>query len=193
MGGYHTFWPLTSPTLNPPAAPKFTREPSDVGVDIGSNVTLVCLVQGYPEPQVTWRREDGLPLFNRPRTHGSITQSRGGLHITGTFYNSICAYMLPVNALDLCLNMILFSVRPVGRGWGSVCLWGSQPLWKDRGPGQDHCYRTGWVQSLETLSKYHFFFLLAGNQWPLILERQQTLTFFFTCLCHLVCQLPVIC
>lgn len=108
MDEYPPFWPLPSSTLNPPAAPKFTREPSDVAVDIGSNVTLVCLVQGYPEPQVTWRREDGLPLFNRPRTHGSITQSRGGLHITSTFSNGRCAYITHVNALGLCLNMIFF-------------------------------------------------------------------------------------
>uniref|UniRef100_A0A3Q1K5W9 Ig-like domain-containing protein n=1 Tax=Anabas testudineus TaxID=64144 RepID=A0A3Q1K5W9_ANATE len=56
-------------SLDVGAAPKFTREPSDVAADIGSNVTLLCHAQGHPEPQVTWRRDDGLPLFNRPRTH----------------------------------------------------------------------------------------------------------------------------
>uniref|UniRef100_A0AAZ3SJS1 Hemicentin 1 n=1 Tax=Oncorhynchus tshawytscha TaxID=74940 RepID=A0AAZ3SJS1_ONCTS len=48
-----------------PAAPQFTREPSDVAADIGSNVTLPCHVQGYPEPQITWRREDNAPIFTR--------------------------------------------------------------------------------------------------------------------------------
>uniref|UniRef100_A0A3Q3ALP3 Hemicentin 1 n=1 Tax=Kryptolebias marmoratus TaxID=37003 RepID=A0A3Q3ALP3_KRYMA len=62
-------------------APKFTQEPSDVAVDIGSNVTLPCHAHGYPEPQVTWRREDGSTLFNRPRLHGSISQRKGDLHI----------------------------------------------------------------------------------------------------------------
>uniref|UniRef100_A0A671W9G0 Hemicentin 1 n=1 Tax=Sparus aurata TaxID=8175 RepID=A0A671W9G0_SPAAU len=62
-------------SLDVGAVPKFTREPSDVAVEIGSNVTLVCLVQGHPEPQVNWRREDGLPLHNRHRAHGTVTQS----------------------------------------------------------------------------------------------------------------------
>uniref|UniRef100_A0A3Q3W3C5 Ig-like domain-containing protein n=1 Tax=Mola mola TaxID=94237 RepID=A0A3Q3W3C5_MOLML len=80
-------------SLDVGATPKFIREPSDVAVDIGSNVTLICLTKGYPEPQVTWRRDDGLPLFNRPRTHGSITQSRGGLHITSLWVDDDAAYI----------------------------------------------------------------------------------------------------
>ncbi|XP_051803642.1 hemicentin-1 [Acanthochromis polyacanthus] len=68
-------------SLDVGAAPKFTREPSDVAVDIGFNVTLPCHAQGHPEPQVTWRREDGSNLFNRPRIHGTISQSKGDLHI----------------------------------------------------------------------------------------------------------------
>ncbi|XP_051232997.1 hemicentin-1 isoform X2 [Dicentrarchus labrax] len=80
-------------SLDVGAAPKFTREPSDVAVDIGSNVTLPCLAKGHPEPQVTWRREDGLPLSNRPRTHGTITQSRGGLHITSLWVEDEAVYV----------------------------------------------------------------------------------------------------
>ncbi|XP_035509461.1 hemicentin-1 [Morone saxatilis] len=80
-------------SLDVGAAPKFTREPSDVALDIGSNVTLPCLAQGHPEPQVTWRREDGLPLSNRPRTHGTVTQSRGGLHITSLWVEDEAVYV----------------------------------------------------------------------------------------------------
>ncbi|XP_070688049.1 hemicentin-1 [Pempheris klunzingeri] len=80
-------------SLDVGAIPKFTREPSDVAMDIGSNVTLVCLAQGYPEPQVTWRREDGLPIFNRPRTHGATMQSRGGLHITNLWVEDEAVYI----------------------------------------------------------------------------------------------------
>ncbi|KAI3368574.1 hypothetical protein L3Q82_025583, partial [Scortum barcoo] len=80
-------------SLDVGAAPKFTREPSDVAVDIGSNVTVQCLAEGHPEPQVTWRREDGLPLSNSPRTHGTITQSRGGLHITGLWVEDEGVYV----------------------------------------------------------------------------------------------------
>ncbi|KAG8234956.1 hypothetical protein J437_LFUL009151 [Ladona fulva] len=32
---------------------------SDMVVREGANVTLVCKAQGYPEPYVMWRREDG--------------------------------------------------------------------------------------------------------------------------------------
>ncbi|XP_029939526.1 hemicentin-1, partial [Salarias fasciatus] len=63
------------------AAPKFTAEPSDVAMDIGLNVTLPCRAQGHPEPKVSWRREDGSPLFSLPREHGSISQSNGDLRI----------------------------------------------------------------------------------------------------------------
>ncbi|CAK6971319.1 hemicentin-1 [Scomber scombrus] len=80
-------------SLDVGAAPKFTREPSDVAVDIGSNVTLLCHAQGYPEPQVTWRREDGSPIFNKPNRHSTITQSRGGLHITNLWVEDEAVYV----------------------------------------------------------------------------------------------------
>ncbi|XP_068563703.1 hemicentin-1 [Cebidichthys violaceus] len=75
------------------AAPKFTREPSDVALDIGSNGTLLCLAQGHPEPQVSWKREDGLPIFNRPRAYGTITRSREGLHITNLWVEDEAVYV----------------------------------------------------------------------------------------------------
>ncbi|XP_036834633.1 hemicentin-1 isoform X2 [Oncorhynchus mykiss] len=65
-------------TLDVGSAPQFTREPSDVAADIGSNVTLPCHAQGYPEPQITWRREDNAPIFTRRPTHSTITQKTGG-------------------------------------------------------------------------------------------------------------------
>ncbi|XP_070817740.1 hemicentin-1 [Chaetodon trifascialis] len=80
-------------SLDVGAAPKFTREPSDVAVDIGSNVTLLCLADGYPEPQITWRREDGHPLSNRPHGHGTITQRRGSLHITSLWVEDEAVYI----------------------------------------------------------------------------------------------------
>ncbi|XP_031715320.1 hemicentin-1 isoform X1 [Anarrhichthys ocellatus] len=80
-------------SLDVGAAPKFTREPSDVELDIGSNGTLLCLAQGHPEPQVTWRREDGLPIFNRRRAYGTITRSREGLHITNLWVEDEAVYV----------------------------------------------------------------------------------------------------
>ncbi|XP_036375886.1 hemicentin-1 [Megalops cyprinoides] len=63
-------------TLDVGSAPEFSLEPSDVSADIGSNVTLQCHAQGYPEPQISWRREDNVALFSR--RHSTITQRRGG-------------------------------------------------------------------------------------------------------------------
>lgn len=80
------FYPSTHLLFTALAAPKFTVEPSDVAVDIGFNVTLRCYAQGYPEPEIAWRREDGSPLFNRPRTHGTISQSKGHLQITSKIF-----------------------------------------------------------------------------------------------------------
>ncbi|KAF3835345.1 hypothetical protein F7725_027903 [Dissostichus mawsoni] len=86
-------------SLDVGAQPEFTREPSDVGSDIGSNVTLLCLAQGHPEPQVSWRREDGLPIFNRRRTHGTVTQSTGALRITSEF---LCELWVEDEAVYIC-------------------------------------------------------------------------------------------
>ncbi|XP_010789623.1 hemicentin-1-like [Notothenia coriiceps] len=80
-------------SLDVGAQPEFTREPSDVGSEIGSNVTLLCLAQGHPEPQVSWRREDGLPIFNRRRTHGTVTQSTGALRITKLWVEDEAVYI----------------------------------------------------------------------------------------------------
>ncbi|XP_056893820.1 hemicentin-1 isoform X2 [Takifugu flavidus] len=80
-------------SLDVGAVPKFTREPSDVALDIGSDVTLGCLAQGYPDPQITWRREDGRLLFKRPRTEGSVAQSKGGLHITHLWVDDEAVYV----------------------------------------------------------------------------------------------------
>lgn len=61
-----------------PAPPIFTQEPSDESVDVGSNITLPCYVQGYPEPKVKWRRLDGASLFSRPLAVSYISQLRTG-------------------------------------------------------------------------------------------------------------------
>ncbi|XP_076872442.1 hemicentin-1 isoform X2 [Brachyhypopomus gauderio] len=65
-------------TLDVGSAPEFTRQPSDVAADIGSNVTLACHAQGHPEPRLTWRREDNSALFSHRQGHSTVTQKRGG-------------------------------------------------------------------------------------------------------------------
>ncbi|XP_076322518.1 lachesin-like isoform X2 [Tachypleus tridentatus] len=55
--------------------PQIKREntSSDIGTKEGSNVTLTCVVTGYPTPSITWRREDGQPITqsNTERHFGS--------------------------------------------------------------------------------------------------------------------------
>uniref|UniRef100_A0A8C9N9E0 Hemicentin-1 n=1 Tax=Serinus canaria TaxID=9135 RepID=A0A8C9N9E0_SERCA len=65
-------------TLDVGSPPVFTQEPGDESADLGSNVTLPCYVQGYPEPRVSWRRLDGAPLFSRPFALSSSSQLRTG-------------------------------------------------------------------------------------------------------------------
>ncbi|XP_072199268.1 hemicentin-1 isoform X3 [Excalfactoria chinensis] len=65
-------------TLDVGSPPIFTQEPSDESVDVGSNITLPCYVQGYPEPKIKWRRLNGASLFSRPLAVSSISQLRTG-------------------------------------------------------------------------------------------------------------------
>ncbi|NXJ63832.1 HMCN1 protein, partial [Rostratula benghalensis] len=65
-------------TLDVGSPPVFTQEPSDESADIGSNITLPCYVQGYPEPKVKWRWLNGASLFSRPFAVSSISQLRTG-------------------------------------------------------------------------------------------------------------------
>uniref|UniRef100_A0A8D0V8T8 Hemicentin-1 n=1 Tax=Sus scrofa TaxID=9823 RepID=A0A8D0V8T8_PIG len=65
-------------TLDVGSPPVFIQEPADVSMEIGSNVTLPCYVQGYPEPKIKWRRLDNMPIFSRPFSVSSISQLRTG-------------------------------------------------------------------------------------------------------------------
>ncbi|XP_063154493.1 hemicentin-1 [Candoia aspera] len=81
-------------TLDVGSPPVFTQEPSDVSVDIGSNVTLACYVQGYPEPKVKWQRLDGTPLFSRHFAVSSVSQLRtGALSIHNLWVNDEGTYI----------------------------------------------------------------------------------------------------
>uniref|UniRef100_A0A8D2KTM3 Hemicentin 1 n=1 Tax=Varanus komodoensis TaxID=61221 RepID=A0A8D2KTM3_VARKO len=81
-------------TLDVGSPPVFTQEPSDESGDIGSNVTMACYVQGYPEPKVKWRRLDGAPLFSRHSAVSSISQLRtGALSINNLWVNDEGTYI----------------------------------------------------------------------------------------------------
>ncbi|KAK0141475.1 Hemicentin-1 [Merluccius polli] len=85
-----SFWrcEITTPHRRSDALSHSAKEPADVSADIGSNLTLVCRVQGYPEPLVTWRRGDGSSLLHRAPSPSTVTQSRGELHIISEWSSS---------------------------------------------------------------------------------------------------------
>ena len=45
----------------------YNETSNDTIVAEGASVTLRCEARGYPEPIVTWRREDGAPIVLRNR------------------------------------------------------------------------------------------------------------------------------
>ncbi|XP_059001185.1 hemicentin-1 isoform X2 [Mustela lutreola] len=81
-------------TLDVGSPPVFIQEPADVSVEIGSNVTLPCYVQGYPEPKIKWQRSDNMPIFSRPFSVSSISQLRtGALFISNIWANDKGTYI----------------------------------------------------------------------------------------------------
>ncbi|XP_006730990.2 hemicentin-1 [Leptonychotes weddellii] len=81
-------------TLDVGSPPVFIQEPADVSVEIGSNVTLPCYVQGYPEPKIKWQRSDIMPIFSRPFSVSSISQLRtGALFISNLWANDKGTYI----------------------------------------------------------------------------------------------------
>lgn len=95
------------------APPVFIQEPADVSMEIGSNVTLPCYVQGYPEPKIKWRRLDNMPIFSRPFSVSSISQLRtGALFISSRlkeiYFIQVCTYILYIHIL--CMGITVFEI-----------------------------------------------------------------------------------
>nr|DBA18217.1 TPA: hypothetical protein GDO54_016492 [Pyxicephalus adspersus] len=62
------------------AAPVFKQTPSDIAIDIASDVILPCSVEGFPEPKIKWSKLNGTskPLVPSHRT--------GALQFTSVIY-----------------------------------------------------------------------------------------------------------
>ncbi|XP_016146102.1 hemicentin-1-like [Sinocyclocheilus grahami] len=81
-------------TLDVGSAPQFTRKPSDLSADIGTNITLPCHAQGHPKPQLSWRREDNVQLFSQHRGPSTVThKTNGDLFITGLWIEDETTYV----------------------------------------------------------------------------------------------------
>jgi len=57
---------------------------SDMVVHEGSNVTLQCAATGYPNPTITWRREDNRNIVISNALTGKTRNSRNGFYRTST-------------------------------------------------------------------------------------------------------------
>ncbi|XP_076305043.1 lachesin-like isoform X2 [Tachypleus tridentatus] len=58
------------------------KSTSDLVTREGSNVTLECKAKGYPEPNITWRREDGEPIpMSQEGGHKVIKLRHEGEHL----------------------------------------------------------------------------------------------------------------
>ncbi|KAM5147900.1 hemicentin-1 [Mantella aurantiaca] len=53
-------------TLTVGAPPVFIQSPSDIAMDIGSDVILPCSVQGFPEPKIKWSKLNGTSTQSKP-------------------------------------------------------------------------------------------------------------------------------
>uniref|UniRef100_A0A8C1I841 Cell adhesion molecule-related/down-regulated by oncogenes n=1 Tax=Cyprinus carpio TaxID=7962 RepID=A0A8C1I841_CYPCA len=81
-------------TLDVGSAPQFTRKPTDLSADIGTNITLPCHAQGHPKPQVSWRREDSVQLFSQHRRPSTVThKTNGDLFITSLWIEDETTYV----------------------------------------------------------------------------------------------------
>ncbi|XP_041856289.1 hemicentin-1 [Melanotaenia boesemani] len=60
------------------AGPLFTEAPTDVTANVGENITLPCIARGFPQPTVTWRRQDGRKILARTDSHSRTMQMENG-------------------------------------------------------------------------------------------------------------------
>ncbi|KAM6944598.1 hemicentin-1 [Lycodopsis pacificus] len=60
------------------AGPLFSEAPVDITANVGENITLPCTARGFPQPMVTWRRQDGRQILTRTDGHSRTMQLESG-------------------------------------------------------------------------------------------------------------------
>lgn len=58
--------------------PLFSEAPVDVTANVGENISLPCVVRGFPQPSVTWHRQDGRQILTRADRHSRTMQLENG-------------------------------------------------------------------------------------------------------------------
>uniref|UniRef100_A0A8D2ZR19 Hemicentin-1 n=1 Tax=Scophthalmus maximus TaxID=52904 RepID=A0A8D2ZR19_SCOMX len=65
-------------TLEVGAGPLFSEAPVDVAANVGENITLPCVARGFPQPTVTWHRQDGRQIHTRTDSQSRTMQLENG-------------------------------------------------------------------------------------------------------------------
>ncbi|XP_075050525.1 hemicentin-1-like, partial [Mixophyes fleayi] len=72
------------------SAPVFTENPSNIAMDIGSDVILHCTAQGFPEPKIKWRKLNATSTFSKPLMYN---QKTGTLQISNLWVGDEGTYL----------------------------------------------------------------------------------------------------
>ncbi|XP_051950032.1 hemicentin-1 [Xyrauchen texanus] len=81
-------------TLQVGAAPGFSEFPDDILASVGDNITLPCIAHGFPTPSLTWRRQDGRPIFGKLSGHiGNSQLPSGALQIQSVWVDDEGVYV----------------------------------------------------------------------------------------------------
>ncbi|RXN18375.1 hemicentin-2 isoform X1 [Labeo rohita] len=76
------------------AAPTFSESPADITASVGDNITLPCVARGFPTPSLTWRRQDGRPIFGKSSGHVGTSQlPTGALQIQSVWVDDEGVYV----------------------------------------------------------------------------------------------------
>ena len=68
----------------------YNETSNDTIVAEGASVTLRCEARGYPEPIVTWRREDGAPIVLRNRQTPNRSKMQIHTHSSKDLLHAAC-------------------------------------------------------------------------------------------------------
>lgn len=75
LSNFFLKWKFALPST---AGPLLSEAPVDVTASVGENITLPCVARGFPQPTVTWRRQNGRQILTRTDSHSRTMQLENG-------------------------------------------------------------------------------------------------------------------
>ncbi|KAA0713884.1 Hemicentin-1 Fibulin-6 [Triplophysa tibetana] len=117
------------------AAPAFSLSPMDVTASVGDNITLSCIARGLPTPSLTWRRQDGRPIFVKSSGHSGTSQlPSGALHIQSVWVDDeavfVCEAKNQFGSIKTQARVTVTGLEPplLAEGAPAVTVLSGQPL-----------------------------------------------------------------